>query len=301
LRLTVRRPPDDVPVPVESKQTELRAQPQVSVRGLRDRGDRADGLSGNYIRDLFEDAVAIPEQVRGLPTQTVPARFNIWVATDNGLDRFRHTAVTTISVNQGLSQGTPWSVPAATDGSVWVGTLDGLNRLRDGQITIYGKRAGLPDDLIQSLFEDARGRIWVSTPGGLAYFESGRFTTIPGVPGGVHAIAGDAAGNIWLSEDESLLHVVGDRVAGRVPWAALGRKVPAIPMASDAVRGGLWLGFRDGTGLAHFKDGRVVASYGATNGLGRGMVGGLRLDSDGTVWPRPTADSAGSRTAGFTP
>src|SRR3712207_8574732 len=44
---------------------------------------------------------------------------NIWVATDNGLDRFRHTAVATVSVNQGLSQGTPWSVLTARDGSVW--------------------------------------------------------------------------------------------------------------------------------------------------------------------------------------
>ena len=39
LRLIVRRLPDDVPVAVESQQAELRAQPQVSVRSLCDRGD----------------------------------------------------------------------------------------------------------------------------------------------------------------------------------------------------------------------------------------------------------------------
>jgi PAS domain S-box-containing protein len=228
---------------------------------------QADGLSGNYIRDIFEDREG-----------------NIWVATDNGLDRFRDTAVTTISVSQGLSQATPWSVLAASDGSVWVGTLDGLNRLKDGQITIFRKPAGLPDDLIHSLFEDDRGRIWVATRGGIAYFESGRFNPVPGIPGGVHAIAGDAAGNIWISEDESLLHVAGGRVAGRIPWATLGRKVPAIPMVADAVRGGLWLGFRDGSGLAYFKNGRVAATYGVAEGLGRGMVGDVRLESDGTVW-----------------
>ena len=228
---------------------------------------QADGLSGNYIRDLFEDREG-----------------NIWVATDNGLDRFRHTAVNTISVNQGLSQGTPWSVLAASDGSVWVGTLNGLNRLKGGQITIYRKDAGLPDELIHSLFEDQRGRIWVSTRGGIAYLESGRFTPLAGIPGGVHAIAGDAAGNIWISEDESLLHVVGGRVAGRITWAAMGRKVPAIPMVSDAVRGGMWLGFRDGSGLAYLEHGRVAAAYGEADGLGRGMVGHLRLDPDGVLW-----------------
>src|SRR5262249_2326507 len=154
---------------------------------------------------------------------------NIWVGTDNGLDRFRHTSAATVSVNQGLSQGTPWSLLAARDGSVWVGTLDGLNRLKDGQITIYRKRGrsavrgpagerggvgaprrpgpggavrevtdgGLPDDLIHSLFEDDRRRIWVSTRGGVACFENDRFTPVGGIPAGVHTIAGDAAGNVW--------------------------------------------------------------------------------------------------------
>jgi PAS domain S-box-containing protein len=239
----------------------------VTRNGRVDLYAQADGLSGNYIRDLFEDREG-----------------NIWVATDNGLDRFRDTAVVTISVNQGLSQGAPWSVLAASDGSVWVGTLDGLNRLKDGRITIYRTQAGLPDTVIQALFEDDRGRLWVSTRGGLAYFEGDRFTPVPGIPGGVHAIAGDASGNIWISEDDSLLHVVGGRLAGRIPWATLGRKTPALPMVSDDVRGGLWLAFRDGTGLAHFKNGLIVAAYGVAEGLGRGMVGALRLDSDGTVW-----------------
>ena len=240
----------------------------VHVRSGRvDLFSQADGLSGNYVRDIFEDHEG-----------------SIWVATDNGLDRFRNTAVTTISVNQGLSPGTPWSVLAASDGSVWVGTLDGLNRLKDGRITIYRTRAGLPDDLIQSLFEDDRRRIWVSTRSGIAYFENDRFNPVNGIPGGVHAIAGDGAGNIWISEDDSLLHVVGGRAAARIRWDSLGRKVPAIPMLFDPVRRGLWLAFRDGTGLAYFKDDRVVASYSAANGLGRGMVGDLQLGADGAIW-----------------
>lgn len=244
---------------------------------------QADGLSGNYIRDLFEDREG-----------------NIWVATDNGLDRFRHTAVATISVNQGLSQTTPWSVLAASDGSVWAGTLDGLNRLKDGRITIYRKRSalirrgvaaarevtdsGLPDDVIHSLFEDARRRIWVSTRSGLAYFENDRFLPVSGISGGVHSIAGDAAGNIWISAAQHLFHWRGGRVVEQFPWASLGRKVPAIPMTADPVRGGLWVGFRDGTGLAYFQDGKIRASYIATEGLGRGLVGNLQLDADGTLW-----------------
>ena len=256
-------------------------------QGKLDLYSQSDGLSGNYIRFLLEDREG-----------------NIWVATDNGLDRFRAAAAATVSVNQGLSQATPWSVLAARDGSVWVATLDGLNRLRDGHCTIYRKRRsiaqpgsvgtagaareitdeGLPHDLIQSLFEDYGQRIWVSTHAGVAYFENGRFVPVSGVPGGVHAFAGDTAGNIWISEDQDLLHLRDGRVIEEIPWARLERKVPAIPMLADPARGGLWLGFRDGTGLVYFKDGQIRASYRAAEGLGKGMVGGLYLDVGGTLW-----------------
>jgi PAS domain S-box-containing protein len=276
-------------------------------QGRADLFSQRDGLSGNYIRDLFEDREG-----------------NIWVATNNGLDRFRHTAVRTVSVNQGLSQDTAWSLLAARDGSVWVGTLDGLNRLKDGQITIYRKRdksakrgpagtiggdpipepggagaanqpgpvgavreitdGGLPDDVIHSLFEDNRQRIWVSTRGGVAYFENDRFTPVGGIPAGVYAIAGDAAGNIWISEKESLFRLQGERVIEHIPWARLERKTAATYMLTDPVRGGVWLGFRDGTGVAYYKDGIIRASYGVAEGLEPGTISNLQLDADGVLW-----------------
>jgi signal transduction histidine kinase/ligand-binding sensor domain-containing protein len=275
--------------------------------GQIDSFSEADGLSGNYIRNLFEDREG-----------------NIWVATDNGLDRFRDIAVATISVKQGLSQTTPWSVLAATDGSLWVGTLDGLNRLQDGRLRIYRTRedqsrsgsqravdrirptreasgwssrrsplfrwdvreirsTGLPHNLIHSLFEDHRRRIWVSTHAGVAYFENERFIPVGGIPGGVRAITGDASGNIWMSEDQGLLRVVHERVVERTSWASLGLETAATVMLANRFGGGLWLGFRP-EGLKYFKDGRIVASYGAPQGVGRGLIGGLHGDADGTIW-----------------
>ena len=100
----------------------------------------------------------------------------------------------------------------------------------------------------------------------------------------MQAFAGDAAGNIWVSEDATLTHVVDQRVVERIPWTRLGSRVPAGAMLCDPVGGGLWLGFRDGTGVAYVKGGRVVVSYNAANGLGRGIVGALHLERDGTLW-----------------
>jgi signal transduction histidine kinase/ligand-binding sensor domain-containing protein len=152
-------------------------------QGRTDVFSQSDGLSGDYINKFFEDREG-----------------SVWVATVNGLDRFRDFAVPTISVRQGLSTAIVWSVLGAGDGSVWLGTPDGLNRWNNGQITVYRKRgaqrgsggakqarelnvhevadSGLPDDGVESLFEDEAGRIWAFTERGTAYFENGRFVPV---------------------------------------------------------------------------------------------------------------------------
>jgi ligand-binding sensor domain-containing protein len=230
---------------------------------------QSDGLSGDAVESLFEDREG-----------------NIWVATLDGLDRFRDFAVSTISAKQGLSNESVLSVLAARDGSVWLGTRDGLNRWKDGQVTIYRKRtSGLPDDAVESLFQDDHGRIWVSTNGGIAYFENGRFIPISAVPGRfVSSIAGDAAGNLWIGhESQGLFRLLASGVVRQIPWAKLGHKDFASVLLVDPLQGGLWLGFREG-GLANFKDGQVRVSDGSADGLGGGLVSGLLPDRDGTLW-----------------
>jgi len=237
-------------------------------QGRTDQFARSDGLSSNFIYSFFEDREG-----------------NIWVATRDGLDRFRDFAVSTISVTQGLSNDLVTSVLAARDGSVWLGTPYGLNRWSDGQVTIYRKRtSGLPDDALESLFQDDRGRIWVSTPSGVAYLENGRFIPVGGVPDGVvRSIAGDSVGNLWISlQDQGLIRLRGSEVE-RIRWARLGRKAWADFLLPDPVQGGLWLGFREG-GVEYFKDGQVRASYLGADGLGKGVVDGLEMDRDGTLW-----------------
>ena len=227
---------------------------------------RSDGLSGDFIKSLFEDREG-----------------NIWVATSDGLDRFRDFAIPTISVKQGLSNATVWSVLAAGDGSVWLGTLDGLNRWKDGQVTIYRKGSSGLTGNVDSLFEDAGGRIWVSTLSGIAYFENGRFIPATSAAAGqVHSIAGDRAGNLWLNHDQDLLRLLGGRIVDQIAWASLGRGQDPWALLPDPVQGGLWLGFGDG--VAYFKDGQVRRTYAVADGLGEGRVENLQLDGDGTLW-----------------
>jgi signal transduction histidine kinase/ligand-binding sensor domain-containing protein len=229
-----------------------------------------NGLSGDAVSRIFEDREG-----------------NIWVATTNGLDRFRDFAVSTISAKQGLSNDTVLSVLAARDGSIWLGTQSGLNAWKAGQVTIYRKRNSLlPDDFVQSLFQDDRGRIWVPTRGGGAYFETGKFVPLSKVPGWIAlSIAGDKAGNVWISQgaDQGLFHLRADGSVERIPWTKLGHKDWATSLSPDPVQGGLWLGFWSG-GVTYFKDGGVRASFGSADGLGEGLVGDLQLDQEGTLW-----------------
>jgi ligand-binding sensor domain-containing protein/signal transduction histidine kinase len=236
-------------------------------KGRTDLFAQSDGLSGDFVASLFEDREG-----------------NIWVATSDGLDRFRDFAVPRISVKQGLSNANVTSVLADRDGSVWLGTFDGLNKWNDGEITIYRKRtSGLPDDALGSLFQDDRGQIWAATPRGVAHLENGRFIPVSDAAG-VHTMAEDTIGNLWISgQNEGLFRLLGGRVVEQIPWARLRPKDFAYAMLPDTAQGGLWLGFYEG-GVAYFNNGQIRASYTTANGLGEGIVNALRLDQGGALW-----------------
>ena len=250
-----------------------------------------DGLSGGLVKAIFQDREG-----------------DIWVATIDGLDRFRHFAITTISTRQGLSATTGMALLAARDGSMWFATQDGLNHWQDGTNIIYRspgksssagsaaaggplsayvqevKNSGIPSSSGGALYEDSDGRIWESTTGGIAYFENGRFTKVPKLPGTfVSSITGDTQGNIWLADlNLGLVHLVNGKELERFSWDKLGHKDDATSLLVDPVRGGLWLGFSEG-GVVYFADGKPQESYGAAEGL-TGTVTSLAFGRAGALW-----------------
>ncbi len=253
-------------------------------------------LSGDFVSALLEDREG-----------------SIWAGTTNGLDRFRESAVSTMSAREGLS--TPVGcVLAARDGSLWIGSYGGLNRWNRGQLTIYRATAApvsrvasaeeplresglgeitqitdreLPGNAIDSLFEDPHGRIWVGTDHGTAWFENGRFHRVWGVPDTIWiAMFADAREGVWISYPGSgLFHVIDGNVVESVPWPWLARgpdpRLSAV--VSDPLTGGLWLGFLHG-GVAYFKDRQVHISFGSKEGLGSDMVWNLLIDHEKTLW-----------------
>jgi len=246
---------------------------------------QADGLSGDAINALFEDHEG-----------------NIWVATTDGLDRFRNFTIPTWSVRQGLPFRPGGAVLAAGDGSIWTGSARGLGRLDQGQVTIYSQRhvreaslAGrdvretvhheLPDSFLAFL-QDHDGRIWVSSmQGRLGFVEGQQYHTIgPVGTNTLDSIAEDSNRDLWVGgREEGLFRLHEGEIAEKVPWAALGRKEICDRLAVDPSRGGLWIACRSG-GISYFEDGQVRASYSASSGLGQGVVNDLRFGPGGALW-----------------
>ena len=241
-------------------------------QGTTDVFASSNGLSGESVSTLFEDREG-----------------DIWVATINGLDRFRDFAVATFTVNQGLSSAIVVSVLAASDRSLWLATRDGLNSWNNGHITIPRTGSGKPDPKLDgfkpnSLFQDASGRIWVSSPFGFGYLENDHFISVSAVPGAVTAIAQDTAGNLWIANEHvALFQLHRGNVVQQIQWPRLGRMAHASALAADPLQGGLWIGFHLG-GVVYFADNQIRASYTGADGLGEGRVNHLRFDQNGALW-----------------
>ena len=238
-------------------------------QGRVDRFTTTEGLSGDTINALYEDREG-----------------NIWVGTNEGLDRFRGLAVTTVSRKQELPADGAQSVLAARDGTVWVGTAVGVSRWSNGRPTIYRTRNGLPEDRAGTLFEDRSGRVLVSTLRGIAVFDGDRFVRLlrSDPTRVVYNFVEARAGEFWISDQEQgLLHLVGEDVVKRIPWSALGHDDHATALAADPNGRALWLGFYKG-GVALLQDDALRASYTAADGLGAGRVTELKFDRDGALW-----------------
>jgi signal transduction histidine kinase/ligand-binding sensor domain-containing protein len=240
-------------------------------QGRTDVFAESDSLSSDQTLRFFEDGEG-----------------NIWVASLNGLDRFREFAVPTFTESQGLSGSYVYSVLAATDGSVWLSTTGGLDRWKSGQITVYGKPGAhgkLNGQSPGSLFQDSHGRIWVAANRQFGYLENDGFVPISAVPGGpVHGIAEDTAGSLWVANQEpGLFRLLRSGEVQQFAWTTLGHKDLPPSVIADPLKGGVWVGFVNG-GVTYFRDGEIRGSYTAADGLGEGRVDGFHFDGEGTLW-----------------
>ncbi len=115
----------------------------------------------------------------------------------------------TISIEQGLSQSTVYSIIQDSLGFMWMGTQDGLNRYDSRTFQVYRPIKNNPSSIassyIRSLFVDIKGVLWVGGNQGISSFDQVKETfhnyTLKVKPGEwfVSSINVDDAGILWLA------------------------------------------------------------------------------------------------------
>src|SRR5215813_5777765 len=202
----------------------------------------ADGLSSDYILQLYEDREG-----------------DVWAATSRGIDCFRDLRVTSYDRREGLPSEEVDSVLASRDGTIWAGGPAGLSSIRGRTVTSIQPGIGTRATQVTSLLEDHAGRIWVGFENSLYVYDRGIFHSVirpdGRQPGFVVGLAEDGEHNIWaeiIGPPRALLRIrnlVVDREF-REPEMPAARKLAIAP------DGSLWLGLFTGD-LARYKGGKT--------------------------------------------
>ena len=87
-------------------------------------------------------------------------------AANDGQIRFSN-----LSIDDGLSQNTVFSICQDAEGYIWFATLEGLNRFDGNSFTVFlhdeNEPGSLPDNIIHILFLDSQGVLWIGTESSL--------------------------------------------------------------------------------------------------------------------------------------
>jgi len=263
-----------------------------------------DGLSDNVVRSILQDREG-----------------NVWVGTNEGLDRFRKTTL--------IPTRLPIKVPAAIliagfKGDIWLENTGSIFRIRGGQ-TIHDHTLDRP---ALTAHRAVDGSIWWITDSSIYQYRAGKYervnlpSSFPKIyKGPTIRVAQDGSGMLWLSAlREGLFYRknarweqydTGDKLAKLAPRSAFtdsqGRvwfgyeggtililnqgKIEKVfspassPVGNLRVIGGrdqhIWLGGQ--LGLAYF-DGDKFRRVLPDDAEGFGAVMGIQETSDGSLW-----------------
>jgi diguanylate cyclase (GGDEF)-like protein len=126
--------------------------------------DSSLGLTDNKVIALFQDREG-----------------SIWVGTTGGLDRFRDTKLTTVTVRDGLPSNSVGSVLYTREGDLYAFCYNGgLAVLRKGVFQAFANNRQLPSQYGPALIESRDGSIWLGTGHGLSRIRDGKLTVYAG-------------------------------------------------------------------------------------------------------------------------
>lgn len=146
-----------------------------------------EGLVNNFVRAFLQDQDG-----------------SVWIATDEGVSRWRKQGITNYRVSDGLAYFSTRSLLQDRGGDIWIGTDQGLSRLHDNTFEHDGATEALKNEKIWAIHEDSDGGLWFGTrTGGLYRWRSGaltHYTTAQGLASnGIYELLEDGNNNLWIS------------------------------------------------------------------------------------------------------
>src|SRR5579871_1522054 len=169
--------------------------------------------------------------------------------------------------------------------SLWLGTTTGLVcRLRASKLDCLPR---MNNDVIRSIQEDREGKLWIGTEtSGITRVKEAKFTSYGSHTGldneNVIALYQDkATKNIWIGGVSGL--TIMDENGHFHPYQlGASERDNGVDSIAQDIDGTAWLG--TDVGLKLFRNGKIVKTYSARDGLARDPVHALLRTHDGTWW-----------------
>lgn len=129
---------------------------------------------------------------------------NIWLATDNGLSRYRDGSFRVFTTKDGLADNYIWSVFEDSNHDLWIGSETGLTVLHDRR---FQKVSNFSSQNVYCIREDLSKQIWIATESGLKIFKNGQFTQFTTAQGlrsnDIYTLLVSHDGDVWLGTSKA--------------------------------------------------------------------------------------------------
>jgi ligand-binding sensor domain-containing protein len=174
-----------------------------------------------------------------------------------------------LTVLEGLSQSTIFSITQDKKGFIWIATRNGLNRYDSHEIKTYkndpNSPSSLPSNTINALLVDSKGQLWVGTNKGVCLYnqENDNFTPIINLSDkgskpatySINVIFEDREKNIWIGTRIGLKLLLSGDTARIIPIYHNPKKLESlidndVRSIMQDKKGDFWIGTLNG--LSHF-------------------------------------------------
>lgn len=208
-----------------------------------------------------------------------------------------------LTINNGLSQNTVYSLLQDRTGFIWIGTEDGLNKYDGYEFTTYKHDASdknsLSNSQINALMEDNQGNLWIGTSDGISFFDRKRnqFSHIYTISKKsseandyITAFLQDKRSNIWVATYSGLkLYNAADKKFINYPsgYDKLDIAVKKVLTIFEDNSGILWVGTNKGVRLFDTNKRQYIPTPAILQNntiLSGGNIRAIKQDKKGNYW-----------------